>query len=286
MATPTQVGSDTDWAFVSANLSHTIALKTNGSLWGWGKNFNGQVAAGRTGRIGKDSDWAFVSTSAITTLALKTDGSLWAWGGNGDGQFGNGTSCNSISEGIRRGIVRIGTDTDWVAVAAGNTSAGIKANGSLWVWGANGSGQLGNGTQEPSLVPIQVPGAWAFVTTGPSIIAAVRPDGTLWCWGHNSDGQVGNGRITTGFSRPFQIPGFIAATPGSQGGGMSGLAGRAAGIMGAATGQAGGVVGGLKGILGGGRTGGGSRGARGGGSQGGGAGGIIKGILGSKTRKR
>jgi len=92
--TPTRVGTDTDWIYVSAGYSHTVAIKTDGSLWAWGRNNLGQLGDGTTinrnrpTRIGTNTNWASVSSSLEHTVAIKTDGSLWAWGRNNLGQLG------------------------------------------------------------------------------------------------------------------------------------------------------------------------------------------------------
>eukprot|EP01032_Pedospumella_encystans_P007924 gene7924-9443_t len=123
--------ADTDWATISVGNSHALALKTNGTLWGWG--------AGGLGQAG---------TGFNTSYAIKSDGTLWAWGRNDTGQVGDGTTTN------RRQPVQVGTDTDWVRVSGGLWH-GIaqKANGAIYTWGTNDFGQLGNGTMDAVSLP-------------------------------------------------------------------------------------------------------------------------------------
>jgi len=147
---PTQVGEDRDWTRektgISAGLEHVIALKTDGTLWTWGGNPDGELGDGTfssrstPAQVGDDSDWAAVSAGYNHSLAIKKDGTLWAWGMNNCGQLGDRTYETKASP------VKIGTDKDWAKVDAGTYfSAAIKTDGSLWVWGDNTLGQLGNG---------------------------------------------------------------------------------------------------------------------------------------------
>lgn len=110
-----------DWAKVSCGRDHTIAVKTNGTLWAWGKNNNGQVGDG-TGtyrsspvQIGSLSTWSSVSAGYYHSTSIKTDGTLWAWGQNTNGQLGIGViSPYSVSP------VQVGSNTDWKMVGCGS----------------------------------------------------------------------------------------------------------------------------------------------------------------------
>jgi alpha-tubulin suppressor-like RCC1 family protein len=85
---PERFGSDHDWRRVAASFMHALAIKADGSLWGWGRNYSGQLGrpaskelVAKPTRIGRDTDWAQISVGEGHCLALKTDGSLWAWSG-------------------------------------------------------------------------------------------------------------------------------------------------------------------------------------------------------------
>jgi alpha-tubulin suppressor-like RCC1 family protein len=135
-------------AQVSAGDSHTVVVKTDGTLWAWGNNDYGRLGDGTTEsksspvQIGAEKHWQAAAAGGLHTVALKTDGSLWVWGNNNSKQLGTGTTDNESSP------VRIGPGTDWHAVAAGEShTVALKTDGSLWAWGGNWYGQLGEGQQ-------------------------------------------------------------------------------------------------------------------------------------------
>jgi alpha-tubulin suppressor-like RCC1 family protein len=208
---PVQIGTATNWATVAAS-EHTVALQTDGTLWAWGLN-----AFGDTGhdcnsltwplrQVGTDADWATMAAGSEHTVAVKTDGTLWAAGRDDFGQVGDGTFSACVAP-----LAKIGTDTDWATVAAGgNPTTGhtlaIKTDGTLWSWGDNDSGQLGDGTTTTHSSPAQAGTAtnWASVAAGGDDSAAIKTDGTLWAWGANDSGQLGDG-TTTNRTSPVQI---------------------------------------------------------------------------------
>jgi alpha-tubulin suppressor-like RCC1 family protein len=136
---PIRVGSDTNWASVSAGTSHTVAIKTDGSLWAWGSGASvgdGSTTGQRNSpvRIGTDNNWASVSAGWGHTVAIKTDGSLWAWGWNEYGQIGEGPSGSGTN---KYAPIRVGTGNNWASVSAGwGHTVAIKTDGSLWAWGS------------------------------------------------------------------------------------------------------------------------------------------------------
>ena len=211
----------------------TIILKFDGTVWTWGANFNGKLGLGETndvrvltpvevhgaGNAGYFNSVAAVMGGEIHNVALKTDGTVWCWGWNAFGQLGNGT-----------------TNDSWVPIQAGLTASppltnvvklggrpyftlAEKADGTIWAWGMNQFGQMGNGTvtplaSPPNSVPVMVsnsqPGGpingAAQITCGYQFGAALTTNGTVWIWGSGTHGEQGTGATTANYI-PVQVPG-------------------------------------------------------------------------------
>lgn len=204
-----QVGSAC-WREISAGQNFTLGIKADGTLWGWGQNSNllglglGNLANQNLPiQIGTANDWLTVSAGTVHSLAVKTTGTLWAWGNGQFGQLGNGLFNSATPN-----VTQVGTATDWIRVSAGNRfSLALKTNGTLWSWGWNFTGQLGNGLNTPDLnLPAQVGTAtdWQKIDAGDQHSLAIKTTGTLWAWGNNTSGQLGDGTNSTSLS-PIQI---------------------------------------------------------------------------------
>ncbi|MFY0483034.1 T9SS type B sorting domain-containing protein [Flavobacterium sp. PLA-1-15] len=149
--TPLQVGTDTNWAAVSASFDFGLALKTNGTIWGWGDNNSGQLGLGATPtflsptQIGTDNDWKLVESGSSKSFFIKNNGTLWA---TGSAFLGNGTNNSSDV------LLQVGTATDWATLSSRLFQAiGMKTDGMGYGWGSNYFGQIGNGYENTGLSP-------------------------------------------------------------------------------------------------------------------------------------
>lgn len=213
----TTSGGGSDWEVVGAGLTHSLGIKTAGTLWTWGLNSTGQLGDNSTTNrsspvttSGGGTTWFFAAGGANHSLATRTDGTLWTWGGNISGQLGESSTTSRSSPGTTAG----GT-LNWRFVAAGlNFSVATKYDGTLWTWGANGTGQLGDGSTTSRSSPGTTAGGgttWKNISSFASTTttASVKGDGTLWMWGLNSIGQLGDNSITNK-SSPVTVVGGIA----------------------------------------------------------------------------
>ena len=202
---PTQIGTDSDWVWVAAGTFHTLAKKRNGALWGWGFNAWGQLGIGGTATTWNvpalvGNGYTSVAVGYGHTVATRGDGTLWVWGLNDKGQLGTGYSSPTL----QRSPVQVGSDADWLSVSAGrHTSAALKSDNTLWMWGYNFAGGVGNGSYNDQLVPGPVKSGMVAVTTGNHSLG-IQLNGTLWAWGYNAFGQLGFGG-TTGTPSPLQV---------------------------------------------------------------------------------
>ena len=193
---------------ISAGVMYTGAIDQNGSLWMWGDNKYGQLGNGNIGgnqatAVNVLNNVVSVSCGGSHTAAIKADGSLWMWGDDQYGQIGVGgnVSYKSDISALQYAPVKVMDNVAAVSCGGSHTAA-IKTDGSLWVWGSNLSGQIGNGgrgnvqTEYGTAyqnVPVKIMDNVAAVSCGADNTAAVKTDGSLWMWGSSSDFKLGNG---------------------------------------------------------------------------------------------
>lgn len=179
------------------SASYCAAIKSDGSLWMWGRNTAGRVGDGTTidkyspVKIGTDT-WKSISSGESTTIAIRSDNTLWAWGYNAHGAVGDGTNINRLTP------VQIGSANNWKSISIISSHClAIKTDGTLWAWGSNSHGALGDGTNNNKSIPVQIgtDTDWKLVQAGNTHSMAIKNNGTLWTWGDNSVGDLGNGTL-------------------------------------------------------------------------------------------
>lgn len=210
--TPLPIASPPAWDQVSTGAWHSCGIAADESLWCWGLASGGRLGDGSSvsdrGPQQVDAGaWRQVAAGGSHSCAVKADHTAWCWGANIDGQLG------TAGGGTQQTPVQLGAAADWDAVAVGlgqqpgqGFSCGLKVDGTIWCWGANGKGQLGDGTTTSRPTPAQV-GAdsdWATITAGSAHVCATKDDGTAWCWGGNANGQLGDGTVVDR-STPTQV---------------------------------------------------------------------------------
>ncbi len=202
IASPAQVGATTNWSTVELASSGTMALKTDGTLWSWGTGIVVLIPYGQRSspvQIGSNTNWSKISVGGSQSFGIKTDGTLWCWGGGGGPQFGafgdnRGGSASAYNTSSPK---QVGTNTNWSLVNTSyHSSFAIKTDGTLWSWGKNTSGQLGQNNIIHRSSPVQVGENtnWSKLASGRDNTFAIKTDGTLWAWGANGQGEAGLNR--------------------------------------------------------------------------------------------
>ena len=217
LSSPTQIPGTT-WKKVNRAKSQSTAqggaVKTDGTLWMWGNNNQGNLAQNNLTQrssptqVGTDTTWDDIFSGGYANFGLKTDGTLWSWGKNAYGILGLNSGPNNQRF---SSPVQIGTNTNWkfvdTEVYTRGVAVALKTDGTLWSWGYNNSGELGKNNRTAYSSPIQIPGTWAQAAGVNQGVVAIKTDGTLWAWGKNNgmDGQLGKNQNATNWSSPTQI---------------------------------------------------------------------------------
>ena len=192
-----RIGKETDWVSVAVGTQHNLAIKSDGTLWGWGANFRCQLGDGTTTTratpipSAPGNDWVQAAASGVHSLAQRRDGTLWAWGDNWAGQLGIGTVVSSSI------AVQVGSAHNWTKIWSHNVvNVGQQSDGSLWLWGS-----LTSTTNDVLLVPtrVSVDTNWVDVSFGDSEVFAIKSDGSLWVWGREA--QIYTGATDTKSNR-------------------------------------------------------------------------------------
>ena len=196
---PTSViGGFNDWCQLGGGENHSFGLRTNGTIWAWGRNDCGQLGDNTTisrsspvSVVGGCTNWCQVSAGWYHNLALQTNGTLWAWGNGASGRLGDNTANIAKSSPVSV----VGGFTDWCRISAGGIhNLAQKTDGTLWAWGFNLCGNLGDNTTISRSSPVSVVGGftdWCQFSAGRCHNHAIRTNGTLWSWGTGDAGRLG-----------------------------------------------------------------------------------------------
>ena len=211
-SSPIQI-TGTNWIIPESYAGVAVAMtKFDGTLWSWGYNYRGSLGQNSTVQYSSPvqipgTTWDKSYPGHGYMAATKTDGTLWAWGGNDQGQLGQNSHQSPGNHGLSSPVQIPGTWSDFDT--SQSTSFGIKTDGTLWVWGYNSNGVLGQGSWDSAFSsPTQIPGTtWKYVRQSFYTVTAIKTDGTLWGWGNNSQGQLGLNTALTSNLSPLQIPG-------------------------------------------------------------------------------
>tara|TARA_Y100001938_G_scaffold88575_1_gene121420 strand:+ start:58 stop:1308 length:1251 start_codon:yes stop_codon:yes gene_type:complete len=208
-SSPVQIPGTT-WNNVSMGVGFVLGSKTDGTLWAWGGNIRGvlgqndQIERSSPTQVGSDTTWNITEAGTECSFSIKTDGTLWAWGNNEKGRLGLN---DNNPGGARSSPVQI-PGTTWSSISAGDDQLyATKTNGTLWAWGSNSYGKLGQNNETKYSSPVQIPGTtWSKVQASYHAGVATKTDGTLWVWGSGIKGGLGQNNRTS-YSSPVQIPG-------------------------------------------------------------------------------
>ncbi|WP_415060468.1 T9SS type A sorting domain-containing protein [Flavobacterium sp.] len=192
----TQIGNASNWLKIVGSPTHTVGLREDGTLWGWGQNNDYELGQGVGNnylsqltpiQIGTDNHWVDVGVTDSGTFALKNDGTFWGCGFNSNVILGFlGNYVYTLSQ---------GPSNNWSKIKAGSFFIlAQKTDGTLWSWGSGTFGQVGNGQFSGSLTPFQITtDTWKDFAAGSLRSYGIKTDGTLWAWGRNQEGQLGDG---------------------------------------------------------------------------------------------
>jgi hypothetical protein len=215
----------TDFAM---SQSSACAVQNDFALRCWGQNSHGEIGIGTKSnsepvtQVSPDKVWSSIDAGPLSwdLYAQQLDGSLWTWGytagptpttvpsmaGMSEISSRSSTVCGIQSNGgLKCGKTTI-AGTDWSTVSVGGATCALKKDSSLWCWGDNSKGEVGDGTTTSRSNPVNVlPGTtWLMVRAGDHNTCGIQANGTLWCWGGNNEGQVGDGTRTARTS-PVQV---------------------------------------------------------------------------------
>ncbi|MBF0473407.1 MAG: RCC1 repeat-containing protein, partial [Nitrospirae bacterium] len=225
--TPIQVSGLSGVVAIAGGGSHNLALKSDGTVWSWGYNRYGQLGYTTTSmsnptptQVSGISGVIAIAAYSPNSIVLMSDGTVYTWGSNLSGQLGNTT--NAGNQNANPTPTQVSGISGVIAISAGYLSSYVlKSDGSVWAWGYNGYGKLGNSTNQnngnPNPTPTQVIGISdvTAIAGGGYHAMALKSDGTVWTWGSNQFGEMGNNtNYMTGNANPTptQVIGISGVT--------------------------------------------------------------------------
>lgn len=206
---PAQVAGITDVVAVAAGSSHTLALRRNGTLWAWGRNLSGELGDGSGAQknspvqVASLTDVAAIAAGASLSLAVKRDGSVWQWGSDTVTNYGG----VPVQKAGLHGVTSIALGPNFALAVQSDGAVG----GTLWSWGNNQTGQLGDGTGASRSGPVGIATNITAAAAGNFFAYGVQTDGTALTWGLNNEYQFGDGTTASRY-RPGPIPGLTGVS--------------------------------------------------------------------------
>jgi len=220
--------------FTTTSISgdgHSMGLKSDGSVWGWGHGNSGELGDGVALPIPTGTQYdrltpfqvvnlgpnatdpvTAIAAGAAHSLALKKDGSVWSWGHDASGQLGDGAVLPGPDLSIPEQVIAPSSTDPVTAIAAGDSfSMARKMDGSVWTWGNDASGELGDNTTTDRSTPAVVSGLTSGVSkiaAGGSFCVVIKTDGSVWAWGNNQSGEIGNNDAPNDAHLPVQVSGL------------------------------------------------------------------------------
>lgn len=206
-STPVQVPGLTGIVQVAAGGVHSLALRSDGTVWAWG--YYGTGGSATPVQVPGLTGVTMLSAGDRFSLALRSNGTVWAWGVNNAGQLGNGTTTDSPVPVQVSGLSQVTGISAGFDSSLATRTRGITTIRSVWAWGGNGSGQLGDGTLTSHLVPEQVTGidtpSIAGISAGYHFAVVLGADGAVWGWGADESGQLDNAQNSSPVTRPVRM---------------------------------------------------------------------------------